>query len=404
MLSASEPFILLTSVLFVYLGILRWNKDHKTAYSLLVFFTLIIFYLPILYYKLGFDVYSHAFSRSTLEWFTYISSLVIFIQLVVYLTIKATRRLPFKSFLQRFNRLNERKSVMVDLYFCAVMGLILLYLVIFRDQLPLYSLLTASELLERPDATGGIPMFFTFSSIYMVVAPSAYLYYSDRIKSLWVHIAFVLLVTVVLVAGGHKGLVAFFYIFIWFFVFKAKLSLPSIALGSFLLLVYGLTKGATSLDQKIALTLLESALRRFSVTQGVGFLARLEMVKQGLLVFGEESIKNQVYTFIYHLKGGSHPTMFIANVIIEYGYLVAAMVYTAYAYFVTLVAKSIRHFCGGNYFLLWNFFIVLFLTGMIDFSFRTIVRGGVALINVMMVSYLLRVKVSTPVLANKELN
>jgi len=160
--------------------------------------------------------------------------------------------------------------------------------------------------------------------------------------------------------------------------------------------VYGLTKGATSFDQKVIATLLESALRRFSVTQGVGFMARLEMMKQGILVLGgEESIKSQVYTFIYGLKGGSHPTMFIANVIIEYGYLAAFMAYTVYVYFVALVTRSIRNFCGGNYFLLWNLYFLLFLTGMSDFTFRTIIRGSAALINVLAVGYLLRIKVDT---------
>jgi len=210
-------------------------------------------------------------------------------------------------------------------------------------------------------------------------------------KNKLAHVIFVALVTLVLIAGGHKGQVAFFYIFVWFFPFGGRLSLTSIVLFTILLATYGLTKGSTSLNKEVVLTITESAFRRFSVTQGVGFLARLQMMHDGLFIEGGGAIKSQVFEYIYRTKGGSHPTVFVANVIIEYGYLVAVFVYTIYVAAVTNVAKSIAKFAPKNYFFLWNFFTILFLTGMADFSFRTVVRSGVAVVNILMVGLLLRI-------------
>lgn len=387
-------FLLLTLLFAIYLYLLWKNKDLGSPFMILVLFLSIIFYLPILYYRLGFTVYRHSFSSGSLEIFTYVSCGAIFLQTIAYLLIKSIKPNLFAQQFKRLSELTSRKSLLVGLYFFLFSAVIVGYLFVFRNKLPIYALLFSGELLERPDKVGGVPLFYTMSSFYMVIIPSVYLYYHSYIKYRWLHVICVLLVSGILVAGGHKGLIAFFYLFLWFFIFKGRVNLASILLISFLLGVYGLSKGKTTLDGEVAATIAESAIRRFSVTQGLGFIVRIDMMNSGQLDLDGIPFKVQVFQKVYREEVGTCPTVFVANVIPYMGYFVAAVVYLLYCIFIFFFLKSLKRYGVDNYFVLWNIFIILFLTGMTDFSVYVFLRCFTAALNVVIVGFLQRIRLS----------
>ena len=235
-------------------------------------------------------------------------------------------------------------------------------------------------------------MFYTFSSFYMVLVPAAYLYLYPRMNSTVIKVAGILFVATVLVAGGHKGLVAFFCIFLWFFAFRAKVSLPIVGMFLLLLFVYGLTKGKKTIDQEVMGTITESALRRFAVTQGLGFIVRLDMMNKGELDLDGDQLKVQVFQKVYRLERGTCPTIFVANIIPYAGYFVAAVVYALYCFLMLLLLKSLAFHGENDMFLLWNIFIIAFLTGMTDFSFYMFLRCALAVLNIFIVAFLQRLR------------
>ena len=400
-MSVEPAFIVLTVLFASYLLTIYRNDEHRSPVMILVLFTGIIFYLPVLYYMMGFDVYSHAFSWRSLVLFTWVSAGAVFLQWLIYLLVSGYRRKLFTREIQRIVRLRNRNSYFVLLYFAITVGVILAYLFTFRDKLPLYALLFSDGLIERPDKVGGVPLFYTFSSFYMVLVPAAYLYLYPRIKSNLIKIAGILFVGVVLVAGGHKGLVAFFCIFMWFFAFRAKVSLPIVGMFLMLLFVYGLTKGNKSLDQEVAATITESALRRFAVTQGLGFIVRLDMMNKDELDLDGDQLKVQVFQKVYRLERGTCPTIFVANIIPYAGYFAAAVVYALYCFVMLLMLKSLAYHGENDLFLLWNIFIILFLMGMTDFSVYMFLRCALAGLNIFIVALLQRLRFASAKVVRK---
>ena len=388
-----EPsFVVLTLVFTCYLLSIYKNNELRSPVMILVLFTGIIFYLPIVYYAVGFDVYMSSFSWRSLVLFTWVSVGAVLIQWLVYLLVSGYRRNIFSLEIQRVVRLRNRHSFFVLLYLALTVGVIIGYLFIFRDKLPLYALLFADGLIERPDKVGGVPLFYTFSSFYMVLVPAAYLYLYPRMNSTVIKVAGILFVATVLVAGGHKGLVAFFCIFLWFFAFRAKVSLPIVGMFLLLLFVYGLTKGKKTIDQEVMGTITESALRRFAVTQGLGFIVRLDMMNKGELDLDGDQLKVQVFQKVYRLERGTCPTIFVANIIPYAGYFVAAVVYALYCFLMLLLLKSLAFHGENDMFLLWNIFIIAFLTGMTDFSFYMFLRCALAVLNIFIVAFLQRLR------------
>lgn len=379
-------------IVYILYSLTIWyTSNQRSVYMILFFFTLIMFFTPVIYYELGFDVYRHSFSDESYNEFVVIAIFVGAVQALILLIISNSKFVLAHSF---FTWIKVPKKLnLAHIYFILSYFFFVAYIILFRDKLPLYVLFTTSELLERPDKIGGVPLFFTVSSLYMVLAPSAFLYFNGLNISKHTRLFLLILTCIILLAGGHKGIIAFFLIFVWFYVYKAKISLSSAFLFLALILVYALTKGHLTYSQEVLEIVLESAFRRMGVTQAVGFLARIEMWRNNLIDPNGDLIKVQVFEHIYGVTGGSHPTMFLANVLISWGYIVMILVFIVYVLVIGGFLNSIKIAGNDNYFLYWNAFIVIFLFEMTDFTYQNAVRLSIVLINLIMVRFLSRYKI-----------
>lgn len=374
-------------IVYILYGLTIWyTSNQRSVYMILFFFTLIMFLSPIIYYEMGFDVYRSSFSDDSYNEFIYIGIFVGLSQSIILLIISYNKFVLGYIFFKNFKQ--SKNLNLAHIYFIFIYLFFITYLFIFRSKLPLYSLLTTSELIDRPDKIGGVPFFFTVSSLYMVLAPSAFLYFNQLKINNALKLVLLLLTCVILLAGGHKGIIAFFLIFVWFYVYKAKISLKSALLVGSLFFVYALTKGYLTFSKEIVELVFESAFRRLGVTQGIGFVARIEMWRNNLIDPNGDLIKVQVFEHIYGVSGGTHPTMFLANILISWGYIAMSVVFTIYLLTLNGLLNSIKLACSNNYFIYWNAFIVIFLFEMTDFSYQNAIRISIVITNLIIVKYL----------------
>lgn len=383
------------SLLTAFLIFTTWkNKEYKKSYILYFIFVFIIFYTPSIYFLLGGETY-HYFSDKTLQHYMLYSSIIIFFNIVA-LYIKKTKLVPLLNEKLIKNIFTKNTNKYHIIYFGIIVSVVFTYIALYFYRFPLVSYLFFGNLLERPDVTGNIPHFYTFSTFMGTIVPSFYFYYFDKIKKNYIHILSVIIIIILMTIGGHKGIVAFFAIFYWIVIYKGKINykLPLIIL--LLIVIYAVTKGVNKLNIETFQYLLDSPTRRFFVTQGTCFIYRIHAMDVNYIFDATIPIKNQLCDIMNDGKGFgcSAPTFFIGDLIIKYGYIIATIIYTFSLYIIIVLIKNIDYFLKNNYFLLWSLFSIFYLMGMAEISIYSFLRILSILINVIIV-YIIANKLNT---------
>lgn len=390
-------FFLLTFTVGLYFLFMIKYRQLKTIYASYFVMLLVIFYGPLLYYKLGYNGYKWVLSSKAINIFQIIGIVVFFLN-IIFLIVKTGRKnyLLLKFFTQIKTRENRNKNILT-LYFLLVFFFVILYLLIYFKHFPVISLFLTGKLSARLDITGSIPLYITVSSVFMTILPSAFLYLNYRNISTWLKIILFLITLLALISGGNKGIISFFLLFFVYYSARKNRILKFAFLFIFLIFIYALTKGITEINKETIAYLLEAPFRRMFATQGVGFIARIQLMLDNAIDYESTFlIKQQVYSLIYSepLGSGSHPTYFLGNLIVQYGYIIAFFFYLLYLVIIINLIKTVDHLFSGkkDLYIIWNIFVIIYLFSMSDISLANLIRISFSVINILMINILLRVK------------
>lgn len=389
-------FLIVTLLYLWWLLIIYRRNMVKSIYFIYYCFSFTVFYGPILYYRLGFDGYIHAIKYEAFLIFYYISILVAGLNMAFYLYTTKFKLTALKSFLQKisFDKITNHK--LLTHYFVIVNVVCLVYILVYREYFPLTKLIDQGELGERLDISGAIPFYISFSTLFMVIIPSSFLYFRQRLKSKLVISILFLFTLFALSAGGNKGVTSFFLIFYLLLCTKNQSIFKYIVLFFTLAIIYLVFKGYTEYNADTLEYLIESPFRRLFAAQGSGFIVRIDMMLKDLFVEGYE-IKQQVYARIYnsYIGVGSSPTHFIGDVIVKYGFFIALFIYLIYLNFFTKILVTVSNVYKNDVkssFIVWNFFVIAFITTNSDITLANFLRTIVVVFNLLIISYVSKVK------------
>lgn len=349
---------------FVYTLLIFYFKEYKRSTSIFLLIVITIFYSPVIYYTfLNGEAY-RVFNNEALAYYINLASSV-FIQLSLVIIFKNS--LNFKN--KDLFRINN--NLFINIYTSIIIFLVLVYLIIYFKQLPFYQAIKNGVIIDRPDSVGYLPYYFTFTIFSNFLVPGFYFYYIESInKNKIMKIFTLLVISLILVAGGNKGLLVYFYIFIWLYEYKLKIKFKTIMLFLSLFWIYSiLQKGTIFINRENIEYLITSPFRRFFVSQGSGFLVRVQLIIDDFDFGNIDVIKNYIHGIIYGYSfGGSSPTYFMGDLLIKYGLIGGSFLHLLIIIILFVVSRYIDVNHKNNLFILWNFFVVLYLLGMAEIS------------------------------------
>ncbi len=363
---------------------IKRKQLYKSSFILHFFFISIIFIGPSIYYECGGTAYSKSF-----EWEDFLTfekyGIFVFSCTLIYLSIFTRLRISLYNSL--FVNYKDRNKNLILIYFGFWYFIVFIYLIIHFNELPVVNFLLTGSLPDRLDQTSTVKLFYTFSSIFMVFIPSGYFYLIRYLRANFTKLVLLVIVTFILISGGHKGLVAFFIIFALLFSgyrFTLKQVVVTFIAGLGLLYVYTLTKGR-EFNKETFYYLLESPPRRFFVTQGSAFITRISMERRDLYqgnINEYQLIKKQTYQRIYGAEEiGAAPTIFLGDFHVKYGPVITGLSYVAFLIFIFPFIRGTDNMKQRRLYLWWNLFILFYLLGFAELSMPSFLRILLALFN-----------------------
>lgn len=364
-------FILLNITFIVLFYFVLRYKEHKK--SLAVFFLMIftVFYGPSFYYiVLSGTAYSRFNSTDLIDYMMIGSMSLLFYSLFIIL------KNNFPSIkLIKIKGINTEWAV--RFYFSAIFFIVAFYVLLFRNSFPLIQSLLFNNSILRPDTTGSIPYYFTFSVFMHFILPSFYFYILQNYKISKLKNTIILsMVVFFLIIGGNKGILVYFFIFYWVYIYNMRINFKIILMAIFSVLLYKvLGAGFTTLNEGFSIiTELSAPFRRFFVTQGAMLINRIDMVNSGFEFDPSLNISTVVSRYVYGIDIGAAPTYFIGDLIIKYGKFGGFIFHLPIVFLLFIVSKNIDK--TKNIFNKWSFFSIVYILGMSglgdSFTYRTL--------------------------------
>ena len=364
---------------------LKKQKLYTSSFIIHFFFISIIFLSPSVYYELGFTTYAHSFEDVDLRLFEIYGILVFTITFVYLYFLKHVKKVALNAYFLGHSAKNLNVTAF---YFIFWYVLVLGYLIFYASELPIIKFILTGNLPDRLDQSESVKLFYTFSSFFMIFIPSGYFFFVRHLNGNVTKFLLLLLVIFILTSGGHKGLVTFFILFA--LVFSGfRFNLKYIVVGAVsviaLLGIYTLSKGR-DFNKETFLYLLESPPRRFFVTQGSGFIARIAMERKNLYkgdVYGYQIIKRETFQVIYPNTNemGAAPTMFMGDLHVRYGMALTISIYILYLIFCFPLIKGTDNMPERKLHIWWNLFIFFYLLGVAEISYTSNLRILLSLFN-----------------------
>lgn len=403
-------FSIITTLFIWWFLLISRYKDLRGVYFFYFLLNFLMFLGPLLYYKVGFTGYATATTEYSLNIFYYINVTVAIINIFAYLYYKKTKGVLFYNSLKsiRYSEIINKQSVTSFYWITIIISII--YISIFRESFPLVQLFAVGELGERLDHAGTVPFFILFSSFFLVFVPSAFLYLRLRHPKWYITIPLFVFTLFCLTVGGNKGLVSFFLLFYVLvctkeektkriigniFKLMAKRVVVGVALILTLATIYAILKGKTELNNETLTYLIESPLRRLLAGQGLGYIARIELINRDAFD-SIHMVKHIVFSYIYGtpIGSGSAPTHFTGSMLIDFGYFITFAVFLAYTLFVTKILNttSLLYKQKEDSFIIWGFFVPIFIMTFGDLSIAHGIRTGFVVLNIVIVRFASRLK------------
>ncbi len=379
-------FIVLLIVFIIWIFVIFYYKEQKNIYGLNALLIIIIFVGPAIYYISGGTSYK-AFSNDAIIKYHYLSSIVLTIN-IFFLILKyriKIDKITKKLYPNAFNNI----TLLTKIYFTFLFLAGAIYIIMYFNKFPLIVFFKKSIIIERPDCTGDIPHFYTMSTIMMMIFPSVFFYIYNKSKNNILKISIFAIIILFMTIAGHKGIVVFFFIFIWFYIFKRKINIKLVSLFAISMIIYGIAKGRVDVTSDNLLYILKSSFSRMFVTQGAGLIERIHLITINYNFLDYVPIKNQVCTLVYHVKLNvcSMPTYFIGDIMVNYGYFIALIFYIILGFPFFIILKIVDVFYSQSVFLKWNIFMVCFLFSMAEISVYSLFRLLAIILNIIIVYY-----------------
>ncbi len=378
--------ISLFTFLLVWIFIIFFYKEQKNIYGINALLIFIIFVSPVIYYFFGGTSYK-AFSNKALIYYQYLGSVVILIN-IIFLILK--QRISIKKVSKFIDKSAFKKiTLLTKIYLTLLFVLIVLYIIVYFNKFPLIVFLEKHIVIDRPDGTGDIPHFYFMTTIMMMVFPSVFFLLYDNVKTNIVKIITFAIIILFMTIGGHKGIVVFFFIFIWFYVLKQRINVKLISLFFISIIIYAIAKGRVNVSVDNFSYLFHSSFSRMFVTQGAGFIERIHLLIINYNFADCIPLKNQVCSLVYHVGANvcSMPTYFIGDLIVNYGYIFALSVYIILGLPLLYILKITDKVYTNSVFLKWNVFMGLFLFSIAEISVFSLLRLFALILNVVIIYY-----------------
>ena len=330
-------FCVLTISVCLFLGVILYNRLHRGPLCIFFFLIFTELYTPAYYYVMtSTESYVH-FGVETLRTYIWMSTAAFLVYSMILAVFQRVDFRPSRLAVTRWGIPAPAAKSFLLLLVVGITALLVLYLAYYREGLPLYQAIFHSTWLDRPDTTGGVPHWFTISAFLCVAFPCFYLYYHQRCSFSWfTNLLLIGAVSLFMVVGGNKGFVVYWFLFLWVYLWGMKLDMRILIVGgiSVIVLLIIMTGTTDVFSLSGFLSGLEYGIGRFFLTQGAMLVNRIEMIRQGF-VFDLSSITAQVYTFVYEQDGGSSPTYYLGDLIVEFsllrGFLLHLVVFTILA-------------------------------------------------------------------------
>lgn len=326
----------------------------------------------VYYYVLNGDSY-RSFSENALLLYYFMA---VFASFVFLFQIKFRKRVTIKGF--HFYK-RGREKILFRVYMVLVITIVAYYLIAYRHQLLLLNILRGNnDSLIRSDTSGLIPHWYAISSLISLVVPSFYFLYSKKIKSPIINYILFFTVAFLTIIDGNKGLFVYLILFMFMYIYNFKMNKYTVSSALAAFFLYYLLK-AGSISQ-IGI-IIESAFRRFFVTQGACFINRIQMIFDGYDFSNSERISQDVYTYMYHTSGGSAPTVFWGDIFVKYGLIVLIIIIVISNWFLYRFSEYIQRDYYDDRFMYWSFSSIAYMLCMSELSFDHILRVLLVLFN-----------------------
>ncbi|MCT4619060.1 MAG: hypothetical protein N4A62_06700 [Marinisporobacter sp.] len=343
-------------------------KEYKSSLAMMYIFWLGTFYIQNIYYYYFNGQTYRIFSDKTLLIFINISTLV-FINITILLILK-----KIKWFKQIKTKINFKETKLLSMYFNIITFIVVAYMLRYINKFPLITLVESSSNI-RLDISGGVPHYFTISTFAYYILPSFY-FLSGKKRYLAIYFLFGVL-------SLHKGILVYTILFIWINCFEYRINKEIIVSGILIVVFYLVAKNKLVFDIETMKYLFESSIRRFFITQGSGFIVRLDMLENGFDFVGK-NIKRVVYDKIYGGVGGA-PTYFLGNLIVSYGYIKGLLIHSSILSLMYFVSSVIDYNYKKNNGVKWIFFSIIFILGNTEITFNNLPRLIAILFNFLII-------------------
>ncbi|MCI9533379.1 MAG: hypothetical protein HFG53_01045 [Lachnospiraceae bacterium] len=373
-------FIVLTILVFCF-GLLLIYKN-KIISSLTPFWilTFIHLYVPAFYYCLLKGNSYKKFNDIDLSLYMNISIIsysIFIISLLLKVRFPIHKKIIIKS---------KKSNQLVFIYMLIILFGVLAYTTRHFFEFPLVKAIYNRIIVERPDVSGNIPHYFTFSVFACWIVPCFYFYILEHYSITKLMNIFLLLsLGIFFTIGGNKSTLVYFFIFFWIFCLRMKVDFRLMFMGCVSFAVYFIMKGGLSGSLQLA-DLISSGVRRFIVTQAAMLINRFAMLRQGY-VFSDYPAKD-VYMFVYDMDNGSAPTYFIGDLIIKYGMGMALVLYIFILSFLFAISNKLDHHKVATKYQLWTFFSITYFLGQAGISKSNMYRPIAILLNYMILTFL----------------
>lgn len=328
---------------------------------------------PIIYYYI-FDGNSYrTFSDKALGIYYLIA---IFSSCIIFFLINSKHTVKLKSF--SFEKRGGERSLFY-VYTIFTIGIVLFYVFQYRHQLLLVNVLKGNTKdLSRSDTSGLIPHWYTISSLISLIIPSFYFYFYKKIHSEKIQFILFFGVAVLTMIDGNKALFVYLVLFMFLYIYKLKINkyiVMSIFTAFFL---YFMLKGGDF--TKIG-AVVQSAVRRFFVTQGACFINRIQMVLDGYDFSMSPRISTDVFRYMYHYNGGAAPTVFWGDIFVKYGITVVFLVIILTNWMLYRCSQYIYRAYSNNNFIYWAYTSIAYMICMSELSIDHLLRIFIVIIN-----------------------
>lgn len=374
----------LTLSVLLFAGVILHYKLHRKSMCIFYLIILTELYTPACYYMAGITSYLE-FGLKAFQLYMLIGTSSF---LGYSLILICVQRLRFerKNLVLTHWDMPAKKMTLLWLFVMCVIAIVVIYLVRFRDGLPFYQAVFHNfKMQDRPDTSGDIPHWFTISAIITIALPTFYLYYHQKRSFHRVFNLFLIsLISLAMVMGGSKGFVAYWFIFLWAYLWKMRID-GRVVMAALIAVVFTSIIMGGSLTN-ISIAYLKSTagygFGRFFLTQGAMLVNRFEMVLQDY-PFNDTRLSEQVYPFVYGEGGGSAPTYYLGDLLIQFGFVGGFLLHLLVFMALAIVGQYLDRQKFSEY-KTYLFFCVQFFLGMAEIStpffYRLLLTLGLALL------------------------